>query len=103
VSGEVAAAITGSPQTFTVRPEKIRMRESGAPVAGGLCSADGRIGEVVYLGAHTRYRVELDGGGALTVIQQNADATSMEVLAARGRRVRLVWDPTHNRVVETGG
>ncbi len=61
------------------------------------CTAVGRIREVVYLGMSTRYLVELDGGGDLTVVEQNLRTTSMDVLAARGRRVRLAWDRAHNR------
>src|SRR5438445_7498702 len=34
VTGEAARAITGSPQSFTVRPEKIVLRDAGAAVAG---------------------------------------------------------------------
>jgi len=103
ISGEVAQAITGSPETFTIRPEKIRIQESGAPVADGYHSVEGRIRDVVYLGMHTRYLVELEGGNDLTVVQQNLDSTSMDVLAARGRRVRLVWQRGHNRVVASQG
>jgi hypothetical protein len=33
----------------------------------------------------------------LTVIEQNLRTTSMDVLAAKGRRVRLVWERAHNR------
>jgi putative spermidine/putrescine transport system ATP-binding protein len=101
VSGDVAQAITGSPETFTIRPEKILIGEPGAPVADGLCWVEGTIHDVVYLGAHTRYRVDLGGGGTLTVTQQNVNATSMDVLAARGRRVRLMWHRLHNRRVAT--
>ncbi|MDW8328169.1 MAG: ABC transporter ATP-binding protein [Anaerolineales bacterium] len=103
VSAEVARAITGRSETFTVRPEKIHLREPGAAVAEGECAADGRIRDVVYLGMSTRYLVELDFGGELTVIEQNLRTTSMDVLAARGRRVRLVWDRAHNRVLSDGG
>jgi putative spermidine/putrescine transport system ATP-binding protein len=102
VSGAAARAITGTAGTFTIRPEKILLREPGTAIADGMCGADGRIRDVVYLGAHTRYRVELDGGGELVVVQQNVDSTSMEVLAARDRRVRLVWHRQHNRPVEAG-
>ena len=70
---------------------------------GGVCSTPGHIRDVVYLGMHTRYVVELDAGGELTVVQQNLETTSMDALAARGRRVRLVWHLTHNRVVGTKG
>ncbi|HET6947508.1 MAG TPA: ABC transporter ATP-binding protein [bacterium] len=99
VSGEAAQTVTGSPQTFTIRPEKILIRDPGAAVSNGMCAADGRIRDVVYLGAHTRYRVELAAGGELTVIQQNVETSSLDVQAARGRPVRLVWHRAHNRPV----
>jgi putative spermidine/putrescine transport system ATP-binding protein len=103
VGGALATTITGSPQLFTIRPEKILMRDPGTPVGDGLCWVDGRIRDVIYLGAHTRYVVDLNGAGELTVTQQNADATSSEVMAARGRQVRLVWSRVHNRAVAAGG
>ena len=103
VSGETARALTGLPATFTIRPEKILIREPGASVTNGMCWADGRVRDVVYLGAHTRYWVELDAGGELVITQQNVESTSMDVLAARDRRVRLVWHRLHNRPVETMG
>ena len=103
VSGETARALTGWPATFTIRPEKILIREPGASVTAGMCWADGRVRDVVYLGAHTRYWVELDAGGELVITQQNVESTSMDVLAARDRRVRLVWHRLHNRPVETTG
>jgi putative spermidine/putrescine transport system ATP-binding protein len=103
VRGAVAEAIAGSPDTFSIRPEKIRIEAPGRIDIGasnGLCVAAGHIREVVYLGVHTRYVVELDAGGELTVIQQNLDATSMDALAARGRPVQLVWQRAHNRVIQ---
>jgi hypothetical protein len=36
-------------------------------------------------------------------VQQNLETTAMDALAARGRRVRLIWHPGHNRVVGTKG
>jgi len=104
VGGAAAQAIAGlppgaEPGTFTIRPEKIRLAEPGAPVPEGMCAADGQIRDVVYLGMYTRYLVELDLGGDLTVAAQNLEATSMEALATRGRRVRLLWQRSHNRPV----
>ncbi len=97
VSGAAAHALTGRPDTFTVRPEKIHLREPGAPVAGDEIGADGRIRDVLYLGMHTRYLVALECGVDLTVVEQNLRTTSMDVLSARGRPVRLVWDRAHSR------
>ncbi len=99
VSGAVAQAIIGSAQTFTVRPEKIRLAAPDASVPADCYAADGRIRDVVYLGMHTRYHVEVDGGGELMVAEQNLATTSMDALAQRGKRVRLVWGKTHNQIV----
>ena len=97
---EIARRIAGDARPFTVRPEKIALAEPAAPVPAGACSAEGHVAEVVYLGAVTRYIVELDGGGSLVVMQQNLTTSSMEALQVRGKSVRLVWDPSNNRSVE---
>jgi putative spermidine/putrescine transport system ATP-binding protein len=83
---------------FTVRPEKIRMRfdEAGEDELG-------RIRDVVYVGMFTRYIVELDSGGELTVVRQNLETSSQEALESRGRRVRLEWRPEHTFEIERGG
>src|SRR4029077_8748943 len=75
-------------RTFTVRPEKIRVLPADA--------ADGEPGVVqtaVYLGAATRYAVELDEGGQLVALQQNLEVSSSDVRAMEGKRVRLAWRP----------
>jgi putative spermidine/putrescine transport system ATP-binding protein len=101
LSGEAAEAITGSPARFTVRPEKIRIAEPDAPVGEGDCSAEGTVRDVVYLGTTTRYIVALEAGGVdLVVVQQNLTTSSMEALAARDRRVKLVWGRQYNRSLE---
>ncbi len=103
VRDELARAITGVAQTFSIRPEKIRLQAPGAPISAEQCAAQGTVREVVYLGMHTRYVVDLDGRGELTVVQQNLDTTSMDVLSARGKRMQLVWQRAHNRAITGGG
>lgn len=93
--GGAAKALVGSEGLFTVRPEKIRLTEPGAPVADDEIGADGTIRTVVYLGPDTRYIVALDAGSDLVVTQQNLTTSSMEVLAAQGQPVRLVWKRQH--------
>jgi putative spermidine/putrescine transport system ATP-binding protein len=88
---------------FTVRPEKIRLVDEGEEPQLGAVAEAGRIGDVVYAGAITRYRVELDAGGELTVVSQNLESGSIEVLERQGRRVRASWLPEHAFVIrETG-
>jgi putative spermidine/putrescine transport system ATP-binding protein len=93
--GPVAQALIGSDGLFTVRPEKIRLAEPDAPVADDEVGADGTIRNVVYLGPDTRYVVALAAGSDLVVTQQNLNTSSMEVLAAQGQPVRLVWKRQH--------
>jgi putative spermidine/putrescine transport system ATP-binding protein len=99
ISGDLARKLTGSTETFSVRPEKIHVNPLDSSISPNSVVADGHIREVVYLGLYTRYVVELEAGGELVVVEQNLHATSMEALAARGRRVRLSWERQHNRVI----
>ena len=48
---------------------------------------------VVYLGAVTRFAVELDEGGQLDALQQNLEVSSSDVRGMEGSRVRLSWQP----------
>jgi putative spermidine/putrescine transport system ATP-binding protein len=98
--GAVAEAITGSAQTVSVRPEKIRMVGADTAVSDNHCIADGIITDVTYLGLHTRYQVQLDAGADMTIIEQNLESTSRDVQSAQGRRVRLAWPQTANSVLE---
>jgi putative spermidine/putrescine transport system ATP-binding protein len=99
LSGEAAMAVTGSPATITVRPEKIRMLDAAEDPAPNEASITGKVRDVVYLGAHTRFVVELDKGGQLVLLRQNLTQSSMEALEVRGRPVRLAWDRQHSRVI----
>jgi putative spermidine/putrescine transport system ATP-binding protein len=99
MSGEVAERITGSSRTFSIRPEKIHMVDQQEQPGADMFCADGRVRDVVYLGLYTRYLVEMEGGGDLVVVVQNLKTTSMDVMSARGQRVRLLWQKEHVRYV----
>jgi putative spermidine/putrescine transport system ATP-binding protein len=103
LSDDSALAITGQRQAITVRPEKIRLGSPDDEALADEVSALGVVRDVVYVGAFTRYVVELDAGGELVVLQQNLTMSSMDVLQARGRRVRLFWNRQHSRVIATAG
>jgi putative spermidine/putrescine transport system ATP-binding protein len=95
VSGEVARRITGSPNRFSVRPEKIHLAKTDEKIEKDMFVANGTVRDVVYLGLFTRYLVELEGGGDLVVAEQNLKTTSMDVTKARGQKVRLLWKKEH--------
>lgn len=108
ISGELAEKVRGAHPTdhtdyiggtFTIRPEKIHFADPSAPIPAGFCALPGQVRDVVYLGMHTRYLVEVEGGSDLTVVEQNLHTTSMNVLAAKGRRVTLLWASEHMRPI----
>ena len=75
---------------YTVPPEKIRLLDEGENHADSVV---GVVREVAYLGAITRYEVELDDGQRLVVVRQNLDTSAEQALREHGRHVRLVWRP----------
>ncbi|MEU6064220.1 ABC transporter ATP-binding protein [Streptomyces sp. NPDC047082] len=94
--GESAQRVVGTPGTYSIRPEKIRvLKESATADEPEHASATGTVAEVVYLGDATRFLVDLDAGGRLTALQQNLETSAEDVAAYRGARVRLQWHLRH--------
>jgi putative spermidine/putrescine transport system ATP-binding protein len=97
LEGDVAQGLVGEPGPVSIRPEKITLlpgRVDGA-AGDGVCTATGVVGEVVFLGAATHSVVDLDGGGRLTVLQQNLGSDSTRSPGRRGDPVTLSWQRTH--------
>jgi putative spermidine/putrescine transport system ATP-binding protein len=89
-------------QRFTIRPEKLYLLESPPQPEPGVQIVHGHILEVVYLGAVTRYVVELDDGLTLTAMRQNLETSAGDAEAHRGREVWLGWREEHLAPVGTG-
>jgi putative spermidine/putrescine transport system ATP-binding protein len=71
IKGELAQRLTGSPQAFSIRPEKISLLEPNANVPDGMLSVQGEIESATYLGANTRFVLKV-GENRIAVIRQNA-------------------------------
>jgi putative spermidine/putrescine transport system ATP-binding protein len=80
-------------ERFTVRPEKIEVLAPGAPTEG-LVTEQGRVVEVAYAGAVTRYTVALDAGGDLQLVRQNVGEAPGAV-PSRGDEVLVGWRPQY--------
>jgi putative spermidine/putrescine transport system ATP-binding protein len=102
VTGALAEQIMGSARPFTVRPEKIAIREPGSPIDEGSYGIDGMVTEAIYLGMYTRFRVEVDDAVVLEVASQNAAVDRAEAAEQVGRRVALRWKKTSCRPLEEG-
>jgi putative spermidine/putrescine transport system ATP-binding protein len=101
IGGAIAEKITGSTKTFSIRPEKITLREPGSAISDSEVHVDGIVREGVYLGMYTRFIIALDLGGELTAVEQNVGAAH-KLAAARGRRVRAVWHRDFIHPIEEG-
>src|SRR5207253_8561837 len=86
---------------FTVRPEKIRILEDDEPPAPGDQTEAGAIRDVVYVGAVTRFVVELDQGGTLMVVSQNVDGFAARAVDEQGRRAVLAWRPENTFTIDS--
>ena len=100
LEGDAAAALTGSPTAFAVRPEKIRLADESAEAGSDMCVADGYVQEFLYLGMHTRYLVKLDSGAEMTVARQNEQVAAEQGVWRPGDRVRLVWPQSANNPLQ---
>ena len=97
ISGSLAQRLTGSPQAFAIRPEKIQIVAldaevsdtfaSNTEVSDAVCSAIGQIQAILYLGMYTRYQVQLQPEGMLTIVEQNRDRCHL----SQGEKVRVLW------------
>ena len=90
LDGALVARLGAGETACALRPEKVRVLADGESAGAGQCEASGTIANLQYLGAHTRFEVELDGGGVLHVARQNDRRVGVTGVAA-GRRVRLAW------------
>jgi putative spermidine/putrescine transport system ATP-binding protein len=97
----VSNVIERDGKSFAVRPEKIRMTETGGASASGDHAETGRIRDVVYAGMVTRYVVALDRGGELQVVRQNLETSSSEALHMQGKAVLLEWSPEHTLEIDS--
>ncbi|MCB9112361.1 MAG: ABC transporter ATP-binding protein [Anaerolineales bacterium] len=99
ISGDVALRITGSSQTFSIRPEKIHLGSMDEAVDSDMHSVEGNVRDVVYLGLYTRYLVEIAPTLDMVVVSQNLRTTSADVNSVKGLPVRLSWNKAHTSVL----
>ncbi len=59
LAGPAAALVSGSHETCSVRPEKISLSMQESEVPSSAMRVKGRVGAILYLGANTRYDIDL--------------------------------------------
>jgi putative spermidine/putrescine transport system ATP-binding protein len=83
---------------FTIRPEKIRLLGGDVHPEPGDHAERGTIRAVVYAGMITRYVIDLDRGGELVVVRQNASGPFP--VEDEGRPVTVAWNPNQTFEIE---
>jgi spermidine/putrescine transport system ATP-binding protein len=85
-----------------VRPEKLELRQAGAPGEGNRPSVEGQVESSLYLGTATQMVVRLGDGTRMTVLVPNADAEARRDLPAAGDGARLSWSDENIHIVREG-
>jgi putative spermidine/putrescine transport system ATP-binding protein len=99
LSGRAAVELLGRVGTFVVRPERIRLTTATGNGTGP--GTAGTIAEVVYLGATTRYLVDLEAGPRITASEPNTEADAVSAVQRRGERVLVSIRPGDVVALET--
>jgi ABC-type Fe3+/spermidine/putrescine transport system ATPase subunit len=94
-----AVAANGHGSFASVRPEKLRVEDPGAPGTAGDPSVDGVVESTLYLGTATQLIVRIGDDVPMTVLVPNADEEDRRRLPGAGDRVRLAWAPEHMHLV----
>jgi spermidine/putrescine transport system ATP-binding protein len=85
-----------------VRPEKLELRQAGAPAEGNRPSVEGQVESSLYLGTATQMVVKLGDGTRMTVLVPNADAEARRDLPRAGDAARLSWSDENIHIVREG-
>ena len=93
---------TGERAHAVVRPEKLELRQAGAPAEGNRPSVEGQVESSLYLGTATQMVVRLGDGTRMTVLVPNADAEARRELPAAGDAARLSWSDENIHIVREG-
>ncbi|MDH4584922.1 ABC transporter ATP-binding protein [Pseudomonas sp. BN415] len=86
LSGELAQRLTGNMGAFSLRPEHVRFGSA----SNGELQVSGTVHDVQYLGACSRYELNLEGGGRLAVSLPNGEETD-SARPQPGQQVHACW------------
>jgi putative spermidine/putrescine transport system ATP-binding protein len=88
---EAAGRLVGTAAPTSLRPERIRMLAPGETAGPEEVTVGGSVRDVLFLGVHTRYLVELDLGVDLAVLEQNR-STAPAAIPGKGAHVQLAFE-----------
>jgi putative spermidine/putrescine transport system ATP-binding protein len=92
IDAQLASQLNGEKKSYSIRPERIHFHDD-ATDDGGLCVAQGKITDIHYHGASTRYTLTLDDGSSLFLVQQNSSEMNRHTAGGIevGMLKRIAW------------
>ena len=90
LKGELAQQLNGSPRPVSIRPEHVRLCD-GSTLGGDEVAVGGLLHDIQYLGAATRYELQLDNGQNFAVSQANNQWGVGDAPCQPGQRVTARW------------
>ncbi len=92
LKGELAERIGGTKQPLSIRPEHVRLVDNGSSLAASdEVEISGLLHDIQYLGAATRYELQLDNGQNFAVSQANSHWGQSDAPSQPGQRVTARW------------
>jgi putative spermidine/putrescine transport system ATP-binding protein len=72
IDADLAFRLNGEKKSYSIRPERIQFHPNDEAVDGEICVAEGKITDIHYHGASTRYTLTLQDGNNIFLVQQNS-------------------------------
>jgi putative spermidine/putrescine transport system ATP-binding protein len=103
INADLAYRLNGEKKPYSIRPERIHFHENTTD-EGELCVAQGKVTDIHYHGASTRYTLTLDdGGNSLFLVQQNSSEMNGHMAGDIdiGMLKRIAWSKKDIRYFNT--
>ena len=93
IDADLAMQLNGEKKPYSIRPERIHFHAGEAAPEPDLCFAEGKITDIHYHGASTRYTLTLDDGNCIFMVQQNSSEMNRnsEGAVEAGMLKRIAW------------
>lgn len=95
LTAEQSASLLGEARAHSLRPERLHIADATSPAPSNAVTIQGTVAEQVYAGSHTRYLIDTENCGTLTIERQNAHAPRLQPSVRRGENVLLYFAREH--------
>ena len=93
INADLAFRLNGEKKPYSIRPERIHFHPNNATAGADVCVAEGKITDIHYHGASTRYTLTLEDGNCLYLVQQNSSEMNHNPAGSieAGKSKRIAW------------